>query len=159
MAPADLNVRLGLLRIDDDTRANLKTFLPVLERRISGVIDGFYKFILTDPEARSILSSEAQVRALRLKQKTHWLKLFSGEWVERFRDMALAIGDAHFRAKIPPYLYVAGYTYFQCELMRIAAENYRGADAERIMAAIIKTINLDMELALASYSRAAWNRG
>ncbi len=156
MATTDLRMRLALLRIDDDTRANLKRFRPILERQIDAVIDGFYRFLREVPEARAILTSDEQVRQLRAKQRSHWLVLFSGTWDGHFRDAAIAIGAAHFNARVPPYLYVAAYTYFHCELINVAASQFNGEDAARVTAAIAKIVNLDMELALASYMRVLW---
>jgi len=64
---------------------------------------------------------------------------------------SLAIGFAHFRARIPPHLYMAGYNFFMSDLLRLVSTEFRGTEMAAATTAITKVCMLDMSIALNAY--------
>lgn len=82
------------------------------------------------------------------------MRLFSGEFGDDYAASAMAVGRAHLRAGVPPHLYIAGYSFFQCELQTLAHKHFASELAfPSISAAIVRYIALDMDLALSVYMR------
>lgn len=156
--PIDINRRLELLEITDETRHNIRLFFPVFEENINGIVRHFYRHMNEFPECRAIFSGHDIDKALIPRQQRHWLRLFSCEFDETYVAGALRVGDVHFRNKVPPYLYVAGYNFFHCQLIRLSAENFEHSlELQGLHTAISRLISLDMDLALSAYTRAYWN--
>jgi hypothetical protein len=56
---------------------------------------------------------------------------------------------------VAPYLYIAGYNDFHCEMIRLAALHYKDMDVAELLQAIAKAVAFDMDLASTSYTCAA----
>ncbi|MCZ8311785.1 MAG: protoglobin domain-containing protein [Magnetospirillum sp.] len=156
MAAVDLSKRLKLLNITDITIGNMRTFHPIVQNNIDNLIAEFYRFIHHMPATAAIFYGYDIERHLKPAQKKHWDSLFSGRFDDDYIDQAIRIGTIHYRRKVAPYLYIAGYNYFHCEMIRLAALHYSGMDLAELLQAIAKAVALDMDLALTSYTRAAW---
>jgi methyl-accepting chemotaxis protein len=156
MPALDLSKRLKLLNISDTTIANLKVFYPTVDREADNLVAEFYRFVHQMPATAAIFHGYDIEKHLKPAQKRHWKSLFSGRFDDEYTDQAIRIGTIHYRRKVAPYLYIAGYNYFHCEMIRLAALHYDGMDLAQILQAIAKAVALDMDLALTSYTRAAW---
>jgi methyl-accepting chemotaxis protein len=155
----DLETRLRLLQITDDTKHNLRMFVPTLVEHMGEIVRKFYNHILSFPEAKKIFSSEEQIAYLHTMQKKHWVKMFRCDFDEAYVDGTFAIGEKHYQYGVAPYLYIAGYNFFVCEVIRVASAHY-GASLELpgVLASIVRVVNLDMDIALSAYTRAHWTR-
>lgn len=156
MPALDLSKRLKLLNISDTTIANMRTFHPIVASNIDNLVAEFYRFVHQMPATAAIFHGYDIERHLKPAQKKHWDSLFSGRFDDEYTDQAIRIGTIHYRRKVAPYLYIAGYNYYHCEMIRLAALHYAGMDLAQILQAIAKAVALDMDLALTSYTRAAW---
>ncbi len=154
-----LKTRLRLLGIDEDTRHNMHLFHPVLVENINTIVERFYDHLLAFPEARKILSDPEKVKNLRRQQKKHWIKMFWCDFDSDYAAAAEAVGRRHYQNRVPPYLYVAGYNFFTCELIKLASAHY-GASLELpgILTSATRVVSLDMDLALSAYTREFWTR-
>lgn len=104
-----------------------------------------------------MLRKESTQLVLRSKQISHWINLFSCDFDQTYANSAIRIGKAHFKNKVPPHLYIAGYNFFQCQLIVEVSDQLSGeAELPQCLAAIAKVISLDMDLALSAYTRQYW---
>ena len=154
----DIQRRLELLEITDETRHNMGVFRPVLDANISGVVRRFYAHMNEFPECRVIFSGHRIDEVLRPRQERHWLRLFSCQFDEDYVAGALRIGNVHFENKVAPYLYLAGYNFIHCQLIKLAADNFEHSlELQGLQTSIARLITLDTDIALSAYTRAFWS--
>jgi methyl-accepting chemotaxis protein len=156
MPAFDLRKRIHLLNITDTTIANLRAFHPLVLANLDDLISDFYKFVLQMPATSVIFRDYDIEKHLKPAQRRHWDLLFSGNLNDEYVDQSIRIGAVHYKRKVAPYLYIAGYNYFHCELIRLAALHYHSMDMSQVLQAIAKAIALDIDLALTTYTRQAW---
>lgn len=153
----DLSNRLALLRINDDTRASIDRFRPVLMDELDWIIARFYRHIMSFPQGQRIIGDESRVPELARAQNLHWTRLFSCSFDDTYARSALQVGRSHLKAGVAPYLYIAGYNFFICELVKLATERFAGdLQLPSILTAVTRVISLDMDLALSVYTRELW---
>lgn len=153
----DIKNRLELLGIDEDTKHNIKQFYPVFSRSIDDIILKFYSHIVSFPEAQTIFKDFDIKGRLRSLQSAHWLRLFSCEFDDEYVNNALKIGQIHYTNRVAPYLYMAGYNMFHCEVIRVASEEYHDTIyLPHVLTAVTRVITLDMDLSLSAYTREHW---
>jgi hemoglobin-like flavoprotein len=149
-----------LFGIDGDTKHNIRLFEPLLHVKLEGIIERFYAHLISFPEARKILERQKIKDHLQPAQEKHWMRLFSCDFDEEYVSSAVRVGRRHYESKVAPYLYIGGYNFFHCELIRTASEHYgRSSDLPNILTAITRVVSLDMDLALFAYTREYWRRG
>ena len=151
-----LSKRLRLLGITDITIENIRTFRPTFDRNIDVIIHNFYEHMTSFPDAMAIFLRGHDLSSLKRYQKAHWEKLFGCNFNEDYLNSAIKIGMIHYKHKVPPYLYIAGYNFFHCEIIRFCSIDYKGLDLPNALSSITRIISLDMELALSSYTKMEW---
>lgn len=150
--------QLALMRISHAEIKHLETIRPVIDMVLEGVARDFYRHMRAFPEGKLLLSDDAMVAHLITKQSEHWGRLFSGVYDDAFARTALAIGKAHFENKVAPYLYIAGYAFFQSELTRELCNRCGGRrDLGELLSTITRVIALDMDLAISVYMKEYWS--
>ena len=155
----ELTRRLSLLGISADTKYNVGEFYPTLAGAIDGIISRFYAHILSFPEGKQALEKMDIQNSLIPRQRAHWLKLFSCKFDDDYYRSAVRIGQVHYEQRVSPYLYLAGYNFFSCELIRLAAQSHRDAvSLSNLLTSISRVVTLDMDLALSAYTREHWVR-
>lgn len=155
----NLERRLQLLKIDEQTTNLIHGFYPTLNREIDTVIARFYAHLMTTPEGREIFANRRAIEALKPRQRTHWMSLFSCKFDRDYVDSATAVGRVHYERKVPPYVYMSSYNFFHRELNEIAwRASTNKAELRDLLDAIARLVTLDMELALSAYTRERWLR-
>lgn len=153
----DLQNRLRLLTITDDTKQNLRLFYPVFHQHLPEIVGRFYAHLLTFPAAKRVLGDRDMIDSLKPRQIAHWSHLFSGQIDDEYVANAIRIGQVHYERRVPPYLYIAGYNFFHCEIIKLASENFTKAhELAILLASVTRLISLDMDLALSAYTREYW---
>jgi methyl-accepting chemotaxis protein len=159
-APIDLRHRLELYGITGQTRSNVEAFTPTVMAHLDSMILNFYKHILAFPEVKKIIRTAEMERQLRVRQRDHWCTMLDCRFDAAYAAKAVAVGRAHHRAGVAPYLYIAGYNYFLCEMLHLASLHYLGtSDLSGILTSVARIVNLDLELALTAYTKEMWLHG
>jgi len=158
---ADLfrNMRLSFLQIDDNTRAALREFRPVLGQHIDTLLGDFYAHLGRFPEAVAVFKggSAAMDHARRI-QRTHWLdNVFGGAFDDSYFAQAVKIGQVHEKVGLEPRWYLAGYSFTLARIQALVISTYRKRPdrAAEVNAAIVKALFLDMDLAISIYIEAS----
>ena len=146
--------RLRLLRIDNDTREDLRMAASVIALHIDEMIEQFYAFVRATPGMREKFPTEEAIRRAGKAQKIHWMEnLFSGQWDERYTQAVQRIGQAHIDHDIRPRVYMAGYAFFMDAVVDVLARHYRKKPdlLARALKAVNKAVMLDLNTVLSLY--------
>lgn len=152
--------KLAYLRIDDETRSLLSTFLPTLEKLIPGVLDEFYAHITQEDSLKRLFRDPAHIQHAREAQAKHWQHIFSGRFDDDYFASVERIGKVHCDIGLEPGWYIGGYGLVKQALFAAVLEDAasgrlagkaRIARASRLVQAIDKAISLDMDLAISVY--------
>ena len=141
--------RLARFEIDHNTKANLVLFRPVLDAHIERTVIHFYNYLDQFPETRSLLKGR-NIELMREKQKLHWKALLSGDFGAGYLHNTVMIGLVHFDCRLPPHLYMAAYSFFMSEMLRIGSAEL-GYGFQAIAISINKVIMMDMSIVLNAY--------
>ncbi|MAZ73721.1 MAG: hypothetical protein CMC70_11320, partial [Flavobacteriaceae bacterium] len=136
--------KIRMLGITPHVLSTLRGIHPFVETQMDGIVDRFYAHMQTFPEGRRIFADRAMVAGLKRAQREHWLNLFRGALDTDYVFRAMRVGQVPYERRVAPYIYIAGYNFFQCELLRILSEKYRSDSAlPDMLGAITRVISLD----------------
>ncbi|HET8726087.1 MAG TPA: globin-coupled sensor protein [Alphaproteobacteria bacterium] len=155
----DCSDRLAFLAFDDDSRAALDEFRPILERELPGILHDFYDHLLRWPELERLFKNEASVSRARDAQIKHWKRLFTGRFDADYVESVRRIGLVHSRIGLEPRWYMGGYAYTANRLYAAACRAYWSrwrpqeaqAKSARLLRALNQAVMLDMDLAISIY--------
>lgn len=153
-----LAVRKQLLNIDENTAHNVRMVAPIIRRNLDSMLERLYRHLLSFPEAARLLP-ERSIAALKAKQAGHWWNLLDCRFDDAYVARALRIGRLHFDHRVPPYIYLAAYNYMQSLLLACVASESQLSRTETaaVLASLSRIIMLDIDLAMAAYTRAIWS--
>ena len=152
-----LDARLALLSISEETKTHVAALTPVLSAELDPILRRFYRHIRGFPEGQALIPDDEMEKSLRARQRAHWLRLFSCRFDDDYVASALAVGRAHLRAGVAPYIYIAGYNFILCELIKAVVVHHAGAlNVSGLLTAMTRVVYLDMDLALSTYTRELW---
>jgi signal transduction histidine kinase len=142
---AAIRLSLGL---DDAQIARVRKHADVIRRHVPQWVEGFYRQLLLDPVAQGLLADDGRV--VRLKRSlTGWFdEMLSVPLDETYEKTRAAIGVAHMRIEMPPYLMVTGMSHLRSTVIETLAEDDELSLALPPPVLSILSRMLDMELAL-----------
>lgn len=149
--------RLRFLGIDDETRALLQEFKPLLIPALPSILDRFYAHMMQWPDLKALLDNSNGIEHLKRAQTGHWSTLFSGTLDDGYFNRAITIGKAHYRVGLSPRWYMGAYSMMLSMLGTVVHEHYSTdlPKAAAILGAVTRAVFLDMELATSVYIDAA----
>lgn len=143
--------RLIIDGIDDETRRIMAGFEPVFEANIAGVVASFYRHVLVFPETRRFFEG-TDVEYLKARQVDHWRRMLACTFDEAYVRGAVAIGLRHHEIGLPLFLYLSGCNRILCDLTSLAIMHHSGAlVSSQTVASIIKIVALDMDITISCY--------
>lgn len=152
-----LRHRISLLAINQQTVDSLSRVAPFVETCLPGIIEDFYAHMQRFPEGRKIFADANRVRHLKQHQRSHWTRLFNAELDAEYVAESIRIGKAHHRHRVPPHLYMAGYSFFLSALLKRLSTRFQNDPQLPLMCeAITKIVGLDTDLAMSVYVREVW---
>jgi hemoglobin-like flavoprotein len=146
----DLPARFLRFGITDLTRQNLIGVQPILHDHLNGLSARFYEFLRRFPETERIFQHHDR-DAIREHLHRHWAMVLEGIYDGEYVLSALRIGYAHYRAHVPPHMYMAGYNYFLSSFLQAIATDYRGRDFAAATGSVSKVILFDMSITLTAF--------
>ena len=153
MAKDDVAERLAFLGLGEEDRRSLASLQPILEQHADVLVSAFYRHLLSFAETRVLLRDPEVTQRLLRKQRAYLLSLGSGRFDEDYLAERLAIGETHERIRLEPRYYLGAYAVYFSLLAPLVRESFRSDPnaAERAIAALVKTLLLDAELAMEAY--------
>lgn len=146
----DLSARCVRFGITDLTRQNLSVALPILIEHLNGLSSRFYEFLRHFPEVDRIFRSHDR-EMLRERLQRHWVRVLQGAYDEDYLLSSLMTGYAHYRAHVPPHMYMAGYNYFLSSFLQVLASEYYGNEFAAATGTVSKVIMFDMSNSLTAF--------
>jgi signal transduction histidine kinase len=145
--------RLAYFDIGPADRDVLQELAPFARRTVDGIVAEFYEHLLKFPELAELLHEEpGRLERLRAIQRAYFLELTQGRFDDEYFETRLRVGDAHQRVGLRPPWYLGAFAlYLRLVLRAVAGEMGEGERLLPAFEAIIKTVFLDMSLAMNSY--------
>ncbi len=140
-----------LPRLDDEARAMLAAFGPVVEAHLDDLVADFLDYLTAWPEMAALNSTPEDAARLRETEGRHLLNLFSGTFDEGYFARVGRMREAHDRVGLEPRWYLGAYGHILKRLVELAIETC-GDDAQRLLAtvsAINRVVEIDMAYAVA----------
>lgn len=149
--------RRYLLGIDENTLHNVALAKPTILRHLDAIVEALYAHLMSIPECARLLEP-AIVPRLKARQKAHWARMLECRFDEAYARETARIGQVHFDRRVPPYLYLAAYSYTQSLIVaRVSAVLHNKDEVAAVISSISRIILLDIELSLSAYTRAFWH--
>ena len=154
--------RIRFFRLDDEAKAALRGFKPVVEKALPDLLKGFYDHVRKFPQMAALFKGEASFAHARQAQAEHWRRLFQASFDQAYLDSVQKIGKAHADLGVDPTVYVGGYAYVLAELNRIAVADAgtgwgakpKLAKLPGLLGAISKAVLFDIDLSVEVYHTA-----
>ena len=156
-----LNHRLDFIGMDEKGKRDLKALKPLIDKELPGILDAFYKKLGTVPEVARFFADTGRATQAKNGQVRHWGRISSGEFSDEYLQNSRVIGQTHARIGLEPRWYIGGYALISAGLIRAALRDMwpkgflkgnRGHEqAADAIAAMVKAVFLDMDLAISTY--------
>jgi len=158
--------QLEFMRLDDESRAAVKTLKPVVDRHLSEALDKFYERVGQFPEAGRFFNDRAHMDAAKAAQMRHWANISSADFSADYMNSVRAIGEAHARIGLEPSWYIGGYALIAEHLVRsivtslwpkgmLGSKAGKAEEIGKAVGALMKCVLLDMDLAVSVYIEAS----
>ena len=145
--------------------ANYEAFPAIaaaLDRYGTDALDHLYRRIAANGPLNRMFTSPDAMRRAQSKQLEHWRQLFSGTLQEDYVDRAERIGQVHAGIGLEPRWYIGSYALLLERIIdRLAAEGLFAGRRKKlgtVIATLVKTALLDMDIALSAYSQVETER-
>jgi rsbT co-antagonist protein RsbR len=117
------------------------------------VMDELYARWLRFPHVRGFFLDPGRLTRTKALQRRYFIRLTSGDYGAAYLADRLRIGSVHRRVGLTPRWYMGAYSvYLEIVLPRVfAAFEYDRAKRTRAVAALVKLVSLDQEIAMLAY--------
>jgi truncated hemoglobin YjbI len=144
--------RLQFLQLDDASVAALERAKGLLDPKLEGLIDDFYRHVLTFPATHRLFPDGTSVERARAAQIEHWRDLlFGGIPGENYYGRARRIGLAHEAIGLTMSPYLAGYCFVLNHFAEVLAETADPATMASTLQALQKAAFFDIDCVTESY--------
>jgi methyl-accepting chemotaxis protein len=158
--------RMNFMQLDAGSCEHIRQLKPVIERELPAALDKFYTRLRATPEVRRFFENDSHMTRAKGAQIDHWGAISSGNFDDRYASKVRTIGLTHARIGLEPRWYIGGYALILEHLVKsLVTEVWpkgimlRGskdsAEVGAALAALIKAVLLDMDLAISVYIDAA----
>jgi len=150
---ADLELRLGYLDLGSSDLERLAALQPLLEKHASGLVDSFYRHLLSFRPTRQLLGDPAVRERLVTTQRDYLLSLADPTIDDAYLEHRRHIGEAHERIGLEPRWYLGAYTLYLSLLIPLVyeAELHNPIEASRTIVSLQKRLSLDAQIAMEAY--------
>ena len=141
---------LGFGAADDDNLAALRAFARA---NVDGIVDDFYRHLLSFEETRRLLDNDEQIARLKTLQREYFLRMLDGDFGGDYFESRVRVGAAHAAIDLRPEWYLGTYFLYVRLLTTRLREHYRD-DPDTLLAMLesfVKVAFLDMGLAIDAY--------
>lgn len=145
--------RLDFFALTAEDEALLRAMKPLAEGTVDGIVTDFYEHLLRFPPLAQLLREvPGRIERLKAQQRAYFLSLTDGHVDEEYFESRLRIGNVHQQIGLEPTWYMGAFALYLRLALRalVTAEN----DGSRILPtveALIKSVFLDMSLAMHTY--------
>jgi methyl-accepting chemotaxis protein len=164
-----LRERLDFVRFDEAAMRELAALQPMVDRHLPAALEAFYERLAVVPEVASFFSGKPQMDRAMQKQVAHWQAIAGGRFDAEYLESSRKIGERHAKIGLEPRWYLGGYALILEQLLTSviaetlaapakprrlfgrAPEPVDTAGLSRKLAALVKAVLIDMDLAVTVY--------
>jgi methyl-accepting chemotaxis protein len=140
--------RLKFYGLDAIAQNDLKAAYELISPHLPGIVDTFYRHVLSTPETAAVLAGHS-VSRLKEAQARHWSTLFTGGFGRDYVERARAIGRAHVRIGLDQQWHFGGYAILLDAFMHaLERSNLSKADLVKYASCVSRAIMLDIDIAV-----------
>ncbi|MFT3998069.1 MAG: protoglobin domain-containing protein [Asticcacaulis sp.] len=150
--------RLELYGIDADLCRHVRSHHGFLMALMPVCLERFYAHLGHFPELDHFFAGPEHMARLIEGQLGHWSRLLSAEFDDVYSASVARIGEAHFRAGVPPKLYIAGYSLILDHLSEAITEacaagqpDAQACEPLRLIRHLTRLVIYDLECAMSVY--------
>jgi signal transduction histidine kinase len=149
----ELEERLAFLGLAEADRRLLADLRPVLATHADRLVGAFYRHLLSYEETRRLLADPRVKERLLGKQRAYLLSLAGPSVDDAYCEERVRIGEVHAQIGLAPRWYLGAYALYFSLLAPLVAEAHHGDPdrSQRTLAALVKLLMLDTQLAMESY--------
>jgi len=149
----DIALRLAFLCLEPEDLDLLAELQPILEARADALVAAFYRHLLSFEGTRHFLVDPEVKGRLLVSQREYLVSLAAPKIDEGHVAQRMRIGETHERIGLEPRWYLGAYSlYFGLLVPLIRDELAHDLDrCERTVAALMKRLMLDAQLAMEAY--------
>jgi methyl-accepting chemotaxis protein len=156
--------RLRYIDLDEKSKADLRAAKPLIDKALPAVLDAFYRKVGSVPELTAFFAEPSHAARAKDAQHRHWTRISAADFGLDYLHSARAIGKTHARIGLEPRWYVGGYSLMATGLIEAVLaglwpkgllQRQGHEQAANAVAAVVKSVMLDMELAISTYIEAA----
>lgn len=161
--------RLDFIGFDAAAAQRLARVSPSIMRHIGPALSRFYDRVEETPQVARFFSGRGQMDVAQDKQERHWSAIAHGRLDADYYESSLRIGNRHARIGLEPQWYIGGYALVLDTLIKGMMADWMAQEAPRLrkrkpaeavaaaedmaqtMADLIKTVLVDVDLAVSTY--------
>lgn len=159
----DLALRKKFIGLDGEAQRDLRKLKALLDKEMPVALDKFYRALRAEPAVAKFFSDTAHVDRAKGAQNKHWSQIGEGTLDGAYADRITRVGMVHARIGLEPRWYIGGYGIIVDHLIRClvadiwpksvfsSRSDAASADAGALIATLVKTILLDVDIALSVY--------
>lgn len=159
----DASSRLDFIELRADEGQLFAPIRPNIERHLEFALARFYNRLNAFPQAAGHFADSAQITRAQNRQRQHWASIAAGRFDDDYFNRSRIIGQVHARIGLSPRWYMGGYALIAETLVRgiladaagphsrLSLRPARQPDVGPAVAALVKAIVLDMEIAVSTY--------
>jgi len=152
---AGIAERKAFLRFSPDDEVALRDLHAALGPVRRGFVRGFYDHLEAFAPTRALLGDRETRGRLEASQARYFDSLTAGRYDRDYVTDRLRVGYVHHRIGLAPRWYLGAYCHYLTDLLPAIQEAAPDADTARAwLAALLKIVFLDMELALETWFHA-----
>ncbi|GLQ05004.1 GGDEF domain-containing protein [Sneathiella chinensis] len=138
--------RQHYLNFGDGDKACLAAFLDTVSPSADALVEQFYRFQLTLPEAELVIGDADTLVRLKIYMRDYVRSLFGGVYDEPYVNTRLRIGMVHKRIGVHPRIYMQAHIELQRLLEEEIKRHLTGEVREATLTALRKVLLFDAEL-------------
>ena len=149
----DLELRLSYLDLTPSDLKRLAALKPIFEKHAVGLVDAFYRRLLSFPPTRQLLGDPAVRERLVNTQRSYLLSLADPTIDDAYFEQRRSIGEAHERTGLEPRWYLGAYALYLSLLIPLVYEAHMHdpIEASRTIVSLQKRLFLDSQIAMEAY--------
>jgi rsbT co-antagonist protein RsbR len=149
----ELDLRKRFLELDETDVGRLTAVNDLALRYADGVIEDFYRHLLSFEDTRSFFSDPQVLQRVKNMQKEYFLRLTKGGYDLAYVQDRLRIGAIHERVQLPVKSYLGMYNFYLRAVAGRLAEAFKKKPDEgwATFLSLMKLTFLDIGLAIDTY--------
>ncbi len=163
----DLSARKDFIGLDAGAEADLRRLKTVIDSEMPEALEVFYAKLLKEPAVARFFTTPEQVSRAKNAQRSHWSQIATGSIDQNYVERVSRSGLTHARIGLEPRWYIGGYAIIADRLIKCIMRDlwpksrFRGTntaacdEAASMISSFVRTVLLDMDLAIAVYFQAS----